>query len=105
MKEKYKMQSNTQRKEVIICELWKSKSSFNENTRKKVWHKNRTKSRKEEKQMKKTLQGFIFWTIAIAFILLMTTIGQALASVITMDMIMTVVYTVLGYGITYILKN
>jgi len=55
--------------------------------------------------MKKQLQGFIFWTIAIAFILLMTTIGQALASLITMDMIMTVVYIALGYGITYILKN
>ena len=55
--------------------------------------------------MKKTLQGFIFWTIAIAFILLMTTIGQALVSLITMDMIMTVVYIALGYGIIYILKN
>ena len=55
--------------------------------------------------MKKTLQGFIFWTIVIAFILLMTTIGQALAIVITMDMIMVVVYIALVYGITYILKN
>ena len=55
--------------------------------------------------MKKTLQGFIFWIIAIAFILLMTAIGQALAKVITMDMIMVVVYIALGYGITYILKN
>ena len=55
--------------------------------------------------MKKTLQGFMFWTIAIAFILLMTTIGQALASVITMELVMTVVYIALGYGITYILKN
>ena len=55
--------------------------------------------------MKKTLQGFIFWTIAIAFILLMATIGQALANLITMDMIMTVVYIALGYGITYILKR
>ena len=55
--------------------------------------------------MKKTLQGFIFWTIVIAFILLMTAIGQALASVITMDMIMTVVYAALGYSIIYIFKN
>lgn len=55
--------------------------------------------------MKKTLQGFIFWTIAIAFILLMTTIGQALANLIKMETIMTVVYIALGYGITYILKN
>ena len=55
--------------------------------------------------MKKTLPGFMFWTIAIAFILLMTTIGQALAKLVSMDMIMTVVYIALGYGITYILKN
>ena len=55
--------------------------------------------------MKKTLQGFIFWTIAIAFVLLMTTIGQALASVVTMDMIMTVVYIALGYSFIYIFKR
>ena len=55
--------------------------------------------------MKKTLQGFIFWTISIAFILLMTTIGQALANLIKMETIMTAVYIALGYGITYILKN
>ena len=54
--------------------------------------------------MKKQLQGFIFWTIAIAFILLMTTIGQALANLVTMELVMTVVYIALGYGITYILK-
>lgn len=55
--------------------------------------------------MKNILQGFIFWAIAIVFILLMTTIGQALANLISMDLIMTVVYIALGYGITYILKN
>ena len=55
--------------------------------------------------MKKTLQGFIFWTIAIAFILLMTTIGQALASVISMELVMTVVYIALGYSFIYILKD
>ena len=55
--------------------------------------------------MKKTLQGLIFWAIVIAFILLMTTIGQALANFIKMGTIMTVVYIALGYGITYILKN
>ena len=54
--------------------------------------------------MKKALQGFIFWTIAIAFILLMTIIGQALANLVNMETIMTVVYIALGYGITYILK-
>ena len=40
--------------------------------------------------MKKQLQGFIFWTIAIAFILLMTTIGQALANLIKMETIIIV---------------
>ena len=55
--------------------------------------------------MKNILRGIAFWTIAIAFILLMTTIGQALANLITMDVIMAVVYIALGYGITYILKN
>ena len=55
--------------------------------------------------MKKTLQGIIFWTIAIAFILLMTTIGQALANLMTMDLIMTVVYAALGFSFIYILKR
>ena len=55
--------------------------------------------------MKKALQGFIFWTIAIAFIIAMLGIGQALANLIKMDIIMTLVYIALGYGITYILKN
>lgn len=55
--------------------------------------------------MKKALQGLIFWTIAIAFILLMTTIGQALASLVNMETIMTVVYVALGYSFIYILKN
>lgn len=55
--------------------------------------------------MKKTLQGFIFWTIVIRFMLVMFAIGQALANLITMDMIMTVVYIALGYSFIYILKN
>lgn len=55
--------------------------------------------------MKKTLQGFIFWTMIIAFILLMTTIGQALANLIKMETIMTVVYAALGFSFIYILKN
>lgn len=55
--------------------------------------------------MKKTLQGFIFWTIAIAFILLITAIGQALANLIKMDVIMTVVYIALGFSFIYILKD
>lgn len=55
--------------------------------------------------MKKTLQGIIFWILFIVFIIAMLGIGQALANLITMDVIMPVVYIALGYGITYILKN
>ncbi|MBQ8292381.1 MAG: hypothetical protein IJX78_01085 [Bacilli bacterium] len=55
--------------------------------------------------MKNILRGITFWTIAIAFILLMTTIGQALANLITMETIMTVVYIALGFSFIYILKN
>ena len=55
--------------------------------------------------MKNFVRGITFWTIVIAFILLLTTIGQALASAVTMETIMTVVYIALGYGITYIFKN
>ena len=55
--------------------------------------------------MKNILRGITFWTIVIAFILLMTTIGQALANLISMETIMTVVYAALGYSFIYILKN
>lgn len=55
--------------------------------------------------MKNILRGIAFWTIAIAFILLMTAIGQALASVVTMETIMTVVYAALGFSFIYIFKN
>ena len=55
--------------------------------------------------MKKTLQVFIFWTIVMGFILAMFGIGQTLANLITMDLVMTLVYIALGYEITYILKN
>ena len=55
--------------------------------------------------MKNILRGIAFWTIAIAFILLMTTIGQALASVISIELVMTVVYIALGLSFIYILKN
>ena len=55
--------------------------------------------------MKNILRGIAFWTIAIAFILLMITIGQALANLITMETIITIVYAALGYSFIYILKN
>lgn len=54
--------------------------------------------------MKKALQGFIFWTIAIVAILLVSAIANILANLVTMDLVMAVVYIALGYGITYILK-
>ena len=55
--------------------------------------------------MKNILRGIIFWTIALAFILIMFTIGQALTNLITMNFIMTVVYIALGFCFIYILKN
>lgn len=55
--------------------------------------------------MKNILRGITFWTIVIAFILGMLGIGQALANLISMNVIMTVVYIALGFSFIYILKN
>lgn len=55
--------------------------------------------------MKNILRGLIFWTIAIAFILIMFAIGQALANLLTMNLVMAVVYIALGYSFIYIFKN
>ena len=55
--------------------------------------------------MKNTIKGLIFWTIAIAFILITTSIGQALANLLTMNLVMAVVYIALGFSFIYILKN
>ena len=55
--------------------------------------------------MKKQLQGFIFWTIAIVAILLVSAIANVLSNLIKMETIMTVVYIALGYSFIYILKN
>ena len=55
--------------------------------------------------MKNTIIGIIFWTIALVFMLLMFAIGQALANVVTINMIMNLVYVLLGISIVYILKN
>ena len=55
--------------------------------------------------MKNTLRGIIFWTIALAFILIMFSIGQVLAKIITMNLVMAVVYIALGFSFIYILKN
>ena len=55
--------------------------------------------------MKNILRGLIFWTIALAFILIMFAIGQVLANLITMNFIMTVVYIALGFSFIYLFKN
>lgn len=53
----------------------------------------------------KEFKGIIFWIIVIAFILIMFAIGQALANLLTMNFIMTVVYIALGFSFIYIFKN
>lgn len=55
--------------------------------------------------MKKQLQGLIFWTIAIAFILIMFVVTELLTKIVTMNFIMTVVYIALGFSFIYIFKN
>lgn len=55
--------------------------------------------------MKNILMGITFWTIVIGFILLMTTIAQTLANLITMKTIVTVAYIALGLGLIYLMKN
>ena len=55
--------------------------------------------------MKKSIQGLIFWIIALAFIFVMFTIAETLSKVITMSMIMNLVYVLLAISIIYILKN
>lgn len=55
--------------------------------------------------MKNTIKGIIFWIIVIAFILIMFTIGQALANLLTMDFIITVAYIALGFSFIYLFKN
>ena len=55
--------------------------------------------------MKKSIQGLIFWIIALAFIFVMFTIAEALSKVITMSMIMNLVYVLLVISVVYILKN
>ena len=55
--------------------------------------------------MKNVLRGIIFWTIAIAMILVATAIVNVLSEIITIKTIMTVVYIALGIGVIYIFKN
>lgn len=55
--------------------------------------------------MKNIIKGLIFWIIALVFIFVVFTIGQALANLLTVDSIMAVVYIALGFSFIYILKN
>ena len=55
--------------------------------------------------MKNMLRGLVFWIIVISFVVVMISIAQILANLVTMDMIMTIVYVTLGYSFVYILKN
>ena len=61
--------------------------------------------RKIVKQMKNTIKGIIFWTIALAFMLLIFAIGNALANVITINFIIRIAYITLGFSFIYILKS
>lgn len=55
--------------------------------------------------MKNIVRGFIFWIIALAFILLMWTIAETLSKIVTINMIINLVYVLLPACIVYILKN
>lgn len=55
--------------------------------------------------MKNMIKGLIFWTIALALLLIMFTIAELLAKVITMKQIMTVAYIALGFSFIYLLRN
>ena len=55
--------------------------------------------------MKNILRGIIFWTIAIAFILIMFGLAELLTKIVTMNLVMAVVYIALGFSFIYILKN
>lgn len=55
--------------------------------------------------MKNTIKGLIFWTIALALLLIMFTIAELLSKVITMDFIMTVAYIALGFSFIYLLRK
>ena len=55
--------------------------------------------------MKNIIRGIIFWIIALAFIFVMWTIAEALSKIVTINMIMNLVYVLLGISIVYILKN
>lgn len=55
--------------------------------------------------MKNILKGFTFWTIVIGLILGASAIANILAEMITMEIIMKIVYIVLGFSLINLLKN
>ena len=55
--------------------------------------------------MKEFLKGIMFWIIEVGMIVAAGAIVNVLAGIITMEMIMTVVYIMLGVCILYIFKG
>lgn len=55
--------------------------------------------------MKEFLKGIMFWLIAVVMVVAAGAIVNVLAGIITMEMIMTVVYIMLGVCILYIFKG
>lgn len=53
----------------------------------------------------KAIKGLIFWTIALAFIILMCIIADALSKIVTIKVIMNLAYILLAISIVYTLKN
>lgn len=55
--------------------------------------------------MKNIIRGIIFWIIALAFMLGMWIVAEALSKIVTISVIMNLVYVMLATSIVYILKN
>lgn len=51
------------------------------------------------------MKGLIFWLLAILTIILASITVEFIAKIITMEMIMTVVYIVIGISTFYILRK
>lgn len=54
--------------------------------------------------MKNMIRGLIFWIVALAFIFVMFVIAETLSKIVTINVIMNLVYVLLGISIVYILK-
>lgn len=55
--------------------------------------------------MKNLIKGTLFWITIVAIIITMSAVATILAEITIMEMIMTVVYITVGFGVIYILKN